>query len=769
MRMILSYILVGLILVCLLSYAIFGKVTAELKKDIYTSLQKKTEQAGVTAEVLVSSTYKYISQVFGNNTNIDYAIYGSDFTMLDINQISTVLNNLKASNPLIRSIYIYNLGQGVVFTSDSTMQPLNQFADQGMTAMLENGDFRSYDRFIPRTVHLSEKGSTSDLNLISVVYTAFPQEKRPAGAMVLNLDENVLRQLIMKNTGSSSIRSQIVDHSGVIISDTDAGMIGHNLGGQSYKQMIDAQKDAEGFFIDIIQGKRYLVTYVKNNPLGWTFIGMEENENLLFQVGILKRFIFWMTVLICMAAIMLALLSIQLIYTPLYRIIKKIGNQPMEDGQQSALNEYSILSAMESRFKELKGSVLPAKKREVLHAIVHGTYKSDGRDKMDLLKLDIKLTADEFQVCIIRLDNYRELIVQHGTSDVLLYKYAISNIVSELVSPHMPVETLDDNGDAVIAILAPNVPEQSEVASLMARISECVRHYLKLSVSITMGSVVQGLQQIRYSWNQANQASRYRLIHGAGSIIHYSEEADRHGIKGEYPYALEKEIIGALKAGNALEMSRTVDAFFLEVSRNHYDEMMLYMAQLMVMTVRTAEGMILDNELFLSEVRSLVEQLDWWETLGQIKAKYMQVCGEIIDIRDSEASQKNVKAAEIIQAIIRRDYGNPALSVDMLAEQVNLSSSHARKVFKEQTGTTISQYITNVRFEKAQEMLLHSDEPANKIGEAVGFANPNYFYLSFKKYTGKTPASFRKEAKYKQKQANWSDSLSDSGASKPTL
>jgi YesN/AraC family two-component response regulator len=105
----------------------------------------------------------------------------------------------------------------------------------------------------------------------------------------------------------------------------------------------------------------------------------------------------------------------------------------------------------------------------------------------------------------------------------------------------------------------------------------------------------------------------------------------------------------------------------------------------------------------------------------------------------------------------------------MLAEQVNLSSSHARKVFKEQTGTTISQYITNVRFEKAQEMLLHSDEPANKIGEAVGFANPNYFYLSFKKYTGKTPASFRKEAKYKQKQANWSDSLSDSGASKPTL
>ncbi|MNC63845.1 Bifunctional transcriptional activator/DNA repair enzyme AdaA [compost metagenome] len=69
-----------------------------------------------------------------------------------------------------------------------------------------------------------------------------------------------------------------------------------------------------------------------------------------------------------------------------------------------------------------------------------------------------------------------------------------------------------------------------------------------------------------------------------------------------------------------------------------------------------------------------------------------------------------------------------------------------RKVFKDIAGISMNQYISEYRFDKAKALLLTTDLPANRIGEMVGFDNTKYFYVSFKKYSGKTPDHFRKSS-----------------------
>ncbi|MBR3403946.1 MAG: helix-turn-helix transcriptional regulator [Firmicutes bacterium] len=83
-------------------------------------------------------------------------------------------------------------------------------------------------------------------------------------------------------------------------------------------------------------------------------------------------------------------------------------------------------------------------------------------------------------------------------------------------------------------------------------------------------------------------------------------------------------------------------------------------------------------------------------------------------------------------------------SVDELAASFSISKYHLCRSFKKYTGFTLNEYVTQLRLERAKELLRTTTLPANKIGNLVGFADENYFYRLFRKHTGQTPHKYRK-------------------------
>ena len=73
----------------------------------------------------------------------------------------------------------------------------------------------------------------------------------------------------------------------------------------------------------------------------------------------------------------------------------------------------------------------------------------------------------------------------------------------------------------------------------------------------------------------------------------------------------------------------------------------------------------------------------------------------------------------------------------------NLSESRFSHLFKACTGSSPKQYLLHVRLTKAQELLENTDLPILLVGEAVGFADQNYFSRIFKKSVGKSPMEYR--------------------------
>ena len=83
-------------------------------------------------------------------------------------------------------------------------------------------------------------------------------------------------------------------------------------------------------------------------------------------------------------------------------------------------------------------------------------------------------------------------------------------------------------------------------------------------------------------------------------------------------------------------------------------------------------------------------------------------------------------------------------TVEELTRIAALSRSSLHRLFKLQTGTTISEYVTRLRIGNACALLLNTNKPVAMIADAVGYQNLANFNRQFKAVKGQTPRAFRR-------------------------
>ncbi|MDR3283726.1 MAG: response regulator transcription factor [Treponema sp.] len=85
------------------------------------------------------------------------------------------------------------------------------------------------------------------------------------------------------------------------------------------------------------------------------------------------------------------------------------------------------------------------------------------------------------------------------------------------------------------------------------------------------------------------------------------------------------------------------------------------------------------------------------------------------------------------------------LKLEALGKLFNYNSAYLGKRFKEHTGESFHTYLDILRIDAAKDMLINTNMKVYEISGAVGYANTDYFYSKFKKYTGQSPLDFRRK------------------------
>ncbi len=133
------------------------------------------------------------------------------------------------------------------------------------------------------------------------------------------------------------------------------------------------------------------------------------------------------------------------------------------------------------------------------------------------------------------------------------------------------------------------------------------------------------------------------------------------------------------------------------------------------------------------------------KTIEQLREQTHKILSNALAYRDSQPNGQYKNLIRQAREYIQHHYADPELSLNEAASQANLSASHFSVVFSQETGQTFKEYLTEVRINKAKELLRMTSLRSADIAYQVGYNDPHYFSTAFKKNTGLTPIEFRSQ------------------------
>ncbi len=144
------------------------------------------------------------------------------------------------------------------------------------------------------------------------------------------------------------------------------------------------------------------------------------------------------------------------------------------------------------------------------------------------------------------------------------------------------------------------------------------------------------------------------------------------------------------------------------------------------------------------QVQAMAASLADQTISGRRKASVLAIA-EWYRIADAVGAKAPASATNQVRGIIAERFADPDLSTRSLASQLGLHRGSLSRLFHREAGCTLVDYLAKIRLQEAQSLLKHGDESLTGIARQCGLRDASYFGRWFKKLTGMTPATYRRE------------------------
>ncbi|OMF38362.1 hypothetical protein BK133_02245 [Paenibacillus sp. FSL H8-0548] len=265
--------------------------------------------------------------------------------------------------------------------------------------------------------------------------------------------------------------------------------------------------------------------------------------------------------------------------------------------------------------------------------------------------------------------------------------------------------------------------------------------YFQQPFSIGVGKPCSHLYDIEHSYRQASRALKYKFYRGTGEIIYFSE-LSRYESLQSYPSDKEKVLFDTYKAAETTEeIVGCVQFFYGEMlSKGPLDTQSVYDSTVRLL-VGVEKRVLTEADHVAAYNRFDVVSIVKLETLEEIKQYVIHfLCGlkEVL-----ASSQKESHRSIIKKTIHHMEQGCQYASLQSVAQKVYMTPTYLSLLFKMNTGKTFIEHLTDIRIDKAKDMLKSTHFKNYEVAEKVGYQDPRYFSQIFKKKVGLSPSEYR--------------------------
>jgi two-component system response regulator YesN len=410
----------------------------------------------------------------------------------------------------------------------------------------------------------------------------------------------------------------------------------------------------------------------------------------------------------------------------LHSVLQKIAAQLDQERK-----EQEHLRKLQDDVEENRAAL---RERLLLKLVVGAVSSTDAIEKAQLLGLDI--IARYYLVVIIKI----ELADRSEQFDYAEYQQ-VQQILMGLVEHNPDVFILKKGWDELVLIMKGNTPEylEEEKDLLLERVKREVQQP-RYQLIIGVGALKKRIAEIRQSFVEA-LASTQTVADAKVSLNYTTDKAEL--------LKLDKSAVdNYLRCGVKEEFDEFFDTYIQPLRETALASYLIknYMfVDIVLATAQLVNELGGDVDQIIPELDSIEMTLTNIKTTEQLREQARKILIGALAFRDSRTSN-HAGMVQQAKQYIDRHYMDPALSLNQVAAQVNLSPSYFSVVFGQATGQTFKEYLTEIRIKKAKELLRMTTQGSADISYQVGFSDPHYFSYVFRRNTGLSPTQFRLQA-----------------------
>lgn len=282
----------------------------------------------------------------------------------------------------------------------------------------------------------------------------------------------------------------------------------------------------------------------------------------------------------------------------------------------------------------------------------------------------------------------------------------------------------------------------------LTRLLDQKKSQFDLQVSVSCGDIHERIQGIHLSFQEAEEDRMIKKLQRQNkeALIKTSIDHSPDSVLLD-----RNRFIDFLKLGTPLEAPDFIRQFAADLDKVSWNSMYAYylINDITLELVQTAKLTFRSDGNQAELIHELQKKIRRISKAEECLDYFLGVF-ERLWVWRSEGSDKYGELIEKVKLYIRENYHNDQLSLHETSKQIGVSSSHLSKVFSQETGQTMTEYLTAIRIGKAKEMLKTTRFKTFEIAFQVGYSDQHYFSNLFKKVTGMTPMEYRKHGHHGQ-------------------
>lgn len=393
---------------------------------------------------------------------------------------------------------------------------------------------------------------------------------------------------------------------------------------------------------------------------------------------------------------------------------------------------------------------IPKMREELLREMIEQDYDPyrEARRRHRLQTLDLEWISNQHMtLAIVEADDLKAIENRHSNEKDLVL-FGIGNVVNQTLEEEYPYPfaLCMDSGSRWVVIFSCSRLEHAELSRTMTQL--CIQRinvFVKVEASAGMRTMPCTFEHLHDMYAEAINVLEQKAVYGGNRLfteqgLHYEGEG------GDLSLSEPEEVLDLVKYGSDEDITAAMDRFVEMVQAwrlNQLRDIQQKIFEWLFEVFRRAAAAGIPNKNWGSNPIAVWERLEQYDTLQSLRDQteiFLQAIAA--DFRKLSGAPSQIVYET--EKILHRDYAE-SLTLQSVAMAVHVTPVWLSKLFKKEKRKTFLEYLTEIRIEKAKEMLGDIQYKVYQISFQVGYKDPVHFSKLFKKQVGCTPKEYRRQ------------------------